>query len=166
MKGGQLRPDGLDGVLLLNGPVHQFSDPDLLRSALESLGELGYSRFTVDSSTCQSETDMYRELGRELSFPDYFGNNLNALNDVMDEVASRERAVPRSARGTVLVLWGFEPFAQRMPDEAHALLDIFAVAARRGLLFNHPMLCLIEAPEERSWEPVGGTPVMHQDRLP
>lgn len=87
-----------------------------------------------------------------------YGRNLDALNDVMADVAMYERGSDPSATGTALLLANFDAFGQRDEATAHALLDIFAVQARMAMVVGHPMLCVVES---REWhEGVGSTPVM------
>jgi hypothetical protein len=55
----------------------------------------------------------------------------------------------------------YDVFAAREPDNAQALLDIWAGQARRGLLFGYQMLCLIQSDDPRlAFQPVGACPVM------
>ena len=40
-------------------------------------------QYFIDFTNLLSEQDVYKKLGEELNFPEYFGNNLDALWDVI-----------------------------------------------------------------------------------
>lgn len=40
---------------------------------------------TLDGSRIHSREDFYHSLGEQLELPDYFGDNLDALHDVLEE---------------------------------------------------------------------------------
>jgi hypothetical protein len=148
----------LDWQLLQNSSVHRYrSDAEMERTAT-GLGRLGYAMHRLDAGSWRHEDEMHSALAAELHFPSYYGRNLDALNDVLSDVAEYRYGSDPETTGTVLVLSGYEPFAQRAPRLAHTLLNIFAVNARLGLLVGHPMLCLVGAATD--FPDVGATHVI------
>jgi hypothetical protein len=104
---------------------------------------------------------MHGDLGRVLRFPDYYGENLNAFNDCMRNVAARQYGFPENATGLVLVLTGFDEFAREFPDQAHGLLDVFAVRSRGAMLAGEQLICFVQSDDPRfSLAPVGATPLL------
>lgn len=155
-----------DLLLLLNSHVHQTDSRAVLDEVAGLLAGLGYQLIDLDASSWRSETSMHDSLASALQFPDYYGRNLDALNDVMRGVALFEHGSDAASTGTALLLRGFENFASRFERTAHILLDIVASQARVGLLVDHPMLCVVEASDDRWFDPVGGGAVMHMHRVP
>lgn len=149
----------VDWMMLQNGNVHRCNNAQTLRAALEALQSLGYKSFSADAGSWEDAAAMHESLAVTLDFPDYYGRNLAALDDVLQDVAAFDRASDESSAGTVLGLFGFQHFADREPDVAHALMDTWANEARMALVLDHPMIMLVEA--EGALPPrVGGTPVM------
>jgi hypothetical protein len=149
----------LDWMLLQNGNVHHCAAPEILRSALDTLEGLGYKSFSADAGTWPNADTMHDSLAATLDFPDYYGHNLAALDDVLQDVAAFERASDEASQGTVLGLFGFPQFLAREPEVAHALLDIWANEARMALVLDHPMLLLVVGSGPFPTR-IGGTPVM------
>jgi hypothetical protein len=85
---------------------------------------------------------MHRDIARTLDFPDYYGRNLDALNDCLGDVACGAYGVRPNVTGLVLVLQSYDQFAARSADTAHELLGIFATQARRGPTRQPHEICL------------------------
>lgn len=97
---------------------------------------------------------MHRNVAAALSFPDYYGMNLDALNDCLSDVE-----IPADG-GLAIILLRFNVFASQHRDEAQSILDIFADNARRFLLFGRRLLVLAQSDDPRiSFEPVGAMSV-------
>ena len=104
---------------------------------------------------------MHERLAAALTFPDYYGHNMDALNDCLGDVARYDYGSDREAAGLVLVLHGYDAFAQKKGRDAEALTDVFATVARQGLLFGHRMLCVLRVDDARfTLPPTGATPVL------
>ena len=74
----------------------------------------------VEASEWRAEADLHRDLATALDFPDYYGRNLDALNDCMrDDVASYEYGSSQQETGLVLVLLRYDALAARCPRAAH-----------------------------------------------
>ena len=51
----------------------------------EAVGELGFAWFSVDLSRARNVPGFIKALQRDLRFPDWFGGNLDALNDCLSD---------------------------------------------------------------------------------
>ncbi len=132
----------------------------MLTSTLEWLSSEGYRVIVIDAVTWSTTDDALDALAGALGFPDYFGQNLSALNDCLRDVAAFQYGSDENSTGTALALTHFEGFAARQPDIAHALLDVFARRARTGLLIGHRMLCLVQSDDPHlSFDVVGAEAV-------
>lgn len=150
-----------DVLLLLNSHVHQTESVLLVDEVADLLAGLGYQLIEFDASSWTAEQSMHDSLATALQFPDYNGKNLDALNDAMRGVALFEHGSDPASTGTALVLRNFESFASRFERSAQILLDIIASQARVALLVDHPILCVVQASEDRWFDPVGGLAVTH-----
>src|SRR5687767_9078982 len=94
----------LDLSLLKNGSVHLYYRPSVLEEDVEWLRAHGYRLDSFDCSKWGTEEVMHEEFANRLEFPDYYGKNLDALNDCLSEVF-----VPESG-GRVLVFHRYDAF--------------------------------------------------------
>ena len=156
---------GMDWYLLRGGAVHLYWQMSVLDEAVGWLRDHGYQIVELDAQGWMIEVDMNEDLADAFGFralyPNYRGRSLDALNDFLGDVAMYDYGARPDATGTVLVLLHFDAFAHRQQRAAWALLDIWANAARTGMLVGHRMLCLLQSDDpEIGFDPVGATPVM------
>jgi hypothetical protein len=150
----------VDWRLLQNGFVHLFWDESVLASTIDWLSSESYRVVVLDASCWSTTEDALDALASALRFPDYFGRNLDAFRDCLEDVASFQYGSDDNSAGTTVALSHFDGFATRQPDVAHALLDIFAGCARTGLLIGHRMLCLVQSDDAQlSFDGVGAMAV-------
>ncbi|WP_158257328.1 barstar family protein [Kineococcus xinjiangensis] len=135
---------GFDFELALAGPVVLFHRAALLYRARQLLVEAGYDLITVDASRWDNESVAHQELASALHFPDYYGANLDALNDCLSDLASYNGMTSPAAAGFVLVVKHLEVLVQRMERFAYGLLSAYAQQARGAALIGHRMLCLAQ----------------------
>jgi hypothetical protein len=154
---------GRDFHLIKNGPVTLYRRREILDETTAWLAADGYQIVPLEAGAWTTQADFHRDVRTALDFPGYYGDNLDAFNDCLREVAMYEYGASRTATGTVLVLTGYDAFARREPRVAAVILDLFAKAARWGMLFGHRMLCLVQSDDpDISFDPVGATPVTEQ----
>lgn len=150
--------------LLMNTPVTLYWRQEVLGRALTWLLDHGYQVVEWDTSAWPAETDMLRGVGEALHFPDYYGRNLDALNDCMRDVVTGAYGWDPDSTGLVLVLRRYDAFTVLHPQRAQALLDIFADHSRSAALFGRRLIVLVQSDDPRiRYEPVGATPVMWND---
>ena len=93
---------------------------------------------------------MYDDLAERFHFPDYFGRNLDALNDCMGDVVWDD-----DATGLVIVLTAFDAFATVDRRTAQIMLDIFAGQARHAILNGNRIICLVQSNDPQlTFEPL------------
>jgi len=85
---------------------------------------------------------MDEHVASALEFPGYYGGNLDALNDCLADVAMRNNGSDSRGSGLAVAISGYDSYAFREERDSAAVADIFATAARRGLLFGRRMLLL------------------------
>ena len=136
----------------------------ILDEATEWLREHGYQIIRLDASRWTADSDMHRDVAQALDFPDYYGHNLDALNDCMRDVVDHDYGWSPDATGLVLVFDRYDVYAAHSPRAAHVVLDILADRSRSALLFGHRMMVLVQSDDAQiRFEPVGATPVWWND---
>ena len=158
----------LDFRLALTSAVTLFWRPALMDEATDWLRQQGYTIAAFDATTWASDSDLHRDIAAALDFPDYYGKNLDALNDCLRDVVDYEYGTTRQAAGLALTFSAYDTFASRHPGTAQIVLDIVADQARCAMLTGHRMLCLVQCESpDMTFDPVGATPVArnHAERL-
>jgi len=147
----------VDFRLVQTSFIAMFWRPALLEDTLGQLRSLDYRVIEFDAGAWSSDAEMYGDIASQLGFPDYFGRNLDALNDCMSDVASGSYGWSVGTdTGLVIVLREFDAFAAGNRRIAQRLLEIIAVQARYAMLFGHRIICLVQSNDPRSdFEPVG-----------
>jgi len=151
--------DADDLRLVSNTFVTMFWRTSLLDDTVDRLRSRRYDVVEFDAGSWASRADMYDDLAERFDFPDYFGRNLNALNDCMGDIGWDD-----DATGLVIVLRSFDAFAAVDRGTAQSMLDIFARQARRAILFGNRIICLVQSNDPQlSFETVGAMPVLWND---
>src|SRR6266542_3526535 len=109
--------------LLRLSPLTRFADPMMMAEEVHALEADGYRCVRLDCSAWAGEPDFHIAVAAALSFPDYYGHNLDAFNDCIKSL----KVVGH--RGLVLVFTHWEGFARVAGDRAWHVLDIIACAS-------------------------------------
>ncbi|MFF0107986.1 barstar family protein [Streptomyces hirsutus] len=72
---------------MINTFVTLFWRKRLLTQAAQRLEGRGFRVIRLDAVQWNTERDMHRAIAATLHFPDYYGHNLDALNDCLGDVA-------------------------------------------------------------------------------
>jgi RNAse (barnase) inhibitor barstar len=154
----------VDYRLVANGFVSMFWAQHVLDKTLEWLSVRGYQLVILQAGEWRQTRELHQDFAEALDFPDYYGMNLDALNDCLRDVALGDYGLDQSATGFVLVLRRFDSSASAEPRVAQAVLDIFADRARNAALFGQRMLCLVQSDDpDLRFTPVGATEVNWND---
>ena len=89
----------------------------------------GWDFAYVDGLTAQTKPEFLAQIGAALHFPEWYGQNFDALADCLGDVAGGE--------GTVLLWDGWGPLARAEPQAFSVALSVFGtrVHAERGSRF-------------------------------
>jgi Barstar (barnase inhibitor) len=151
--------------LLAESAVTLFWRPELLHQTVAALRAHGYQIVSVDASSWTADDRMHAAIADALAFPDYYGRNLDALNDCLRDVIDGEYGWARDGAGLVLVFTGYHVFAAHRPRSAQLVLDIIASRARGALLLGRRLICLVQSDDPAiEFDPVGAQPVAWNDR--
>lgn len=141
----EVQTQGFDWQLLQNGFVHRYKDRFSLDTACGHLSDLDYVVHSFDAASWHNVPDMHTDFAATMSFPGYYGRNLDALNDVLSDVGRYSYGSDADSAGTVLAIADYDSFLKLDRRTALVVLDIFASQARLAALYGHAMLCLIES---------------------
>ena len=141
----------LDWAILQNGWSSLYCKKDILERDLAWFKSAEFKIIEVDCSDWDNPGSMHKSLKRELSFPDYYGENIDALNDSLSEIEI-------SGEGLVVVLRHFDVAAEEIRQK---IADIFANNSRRHILFGRKLILLIQvSSRDFSLTMVGSCPVL------
>ena len=144
----------LDFRILQSGWSCLYRQLHTLNSHLEWFDEYGFEVIEFDCAKWVDETSAHEEFKVRLDFPNYYGMNLNALNDCLSEIEINDN-------GMVVVFRHFDHVDKIL---AHHLLDIFADNSRLHMLFGKKLLVLAQADSpDYSIDVVGACPVIQWD---
>jgi len=172
-KADEVNDEQLDWIILRDGGVCLYWQQEILADELNWLKSNGYRIVSFDAagwhsaSEWDSERRMHESLKAHLSFPDYYGMNLNALDECMLD----DLVVPDSG-GLAVVLNHFDrffkPVSSGASDEkstAEVLLSIFAKAVQYHMLLGRRLLILVQSDNPTiQFGRLGGVPALWNHR--
>jgi len=147
----------LDWLILRDSPFVLYLDRSKLGEVCDWFLRHSYQLVTFNCTNWQSESDFHDDISASLKFPDYYGRNLDALNECM----CSDLDIPQES-GLLLVFHHFNVFKKHFPETSYHLLDILAEASRRYLLYGQRLITFIQSDDQKIvFEPVGACHVLH-----
>ncbi|MHC0432545.1 barstar family protein [Streptomyces sp. O3] len=147
---------------MVNTFVTLFWRKRLLTQATERLEGRGFRVIRLEAGQWNTERDMHRAMAAALDFPDYYGHNLDALNDCLGDVAcyGGYDDAPEDA-GLVLAFTDYDRFVTTCPRAAQIVLDVIAKRARQAAVLHRRLIGLVQSNDPQiRFEPIGAMPVM------
>jgi RNAse (barnase) inhibitor barstar len=156
-KADELHDEQLDWTILRDGGVCLYWRQEILTDELNWLKSNEYKIISFEAAEWQSASEweserrMHESLKAQLSFPDYYGKNLDALDECMLD----DLVVPDSG-GLALVLNHYDRFSNPVDlpasgerRTAEVVLSIFAKAVRYHMLFGRRLLILVQSDDPK-----------------
>ncbi len=144
----------IDWKIFQNGWASLYWRQEVLNKDLDWFRKEGFEVTTFDCSSWSQIEKIHEALKKQLHFPEYYGENLSALNDCLWDLRVNDS-------GIVIV---FEHFQFVEKKYANQLLDIFANNSRKQILFGKKLLVLIQVENPNyQTEPIGACPVLWND---
>lgn len=158
------RTHPLDYRLAVGGSVRLFWSEDVLHRTVAWLAEHDYRVVEFDASRWRDDQDMHTDLALALNFPDYYGRNLDALNDCLGDVAVADYGLSKEDAGLALVIRRIDLFLQRQPAVGHHLIEALVGVGHDAALFGHRILCLAQSDDpDLTIPPIGARTVQWND---
>ena len=137
----------LDYVAVRDGGVLLYRKLNYIEEDIQWLRERNYRIYEFDCAAWTSEMALHENLRSALSFPDYYGNNFDALDEVITEVD-----VPESG-GIALALPNYDAFANATNtasagtrvNPAEIVLSILSGASHEHLLTGKRFLTMVQS---------------------
>ncbi|TXH77641.1 MAG: hypothetical protein E6Q88_00770 [Lysobacteraceae bacterium] len=117
-----------------------FVDVRDREALIEAGGTLKFSVLPVDLRGCDHAQTALLSIAEVLRFPDWFGENLDALSDCLNDLSW----LP--AEGYVMVLEHAEDWRAREPDTFDAAVEIFNETAARWAEMRVPFWAFVPLP--------------------
>jgi RNAse (barnase) inhibitor barstar len=133
--------DDADWDLWQNSPIAGVEESRVLDNYIVRLQSKDYRVEQFDCSSWSDEAAMHSDFKERLAFPDYYGGNLDALNDSIAGITIEPRL------GLVVVLRHFTSitsnpgFREKTP---RVVLEILARTSRRYLLFGQRFMAIAQ----------------------
>lgn len=142
--------DRLDWAILQNGWSTLYCKEDVLEKDLNWFRTSDFKIIEINCSGWTNSRLIHESLSKELSFPDHYGNNLDALNDCLADIE-----IP--CEGLIVVLRNFDIVQKEIGQN---IADIFANNSRRHMLFGQKLILLLHV-KIRAFKMsnVGGCPI-------
>jgi hypothetical protein len=139
--------NALDYVIIRDGGITIYRNLGYLEEDVQWLQDRRYRIHRVDCANWVSENAMHESLQGALSFPDYYGKNFDALNDVVPDLE-----VPDDG-GVALVLTSYDLYANGPGtslagsgvNQGEIVLDILSRASHTFLLTGKRFLTMIQS---------------------
>lgn len=146
-KADEQNDDSLDWIILRDGSIALYKRNEFLEEDLQWLQAKGYLVISFDCTGWHSDRQMHNSLKDALSFPSYYGRNLDALNECMAD----DLIVPDDG-GLAIVLRRYDSFFNGFgaahgaeKGEAEIVLSIFASASRCHMLSGRRLITLVQS---------------------
>lgn len=145
--------------LMQNGPVTKYWRREALDEDVDALEGWGFTIRRLDCASWTNDNKMHQALREVFELPDYYGANLDALDDCLQDADVVD--VPE-AGGLAVVLDNFSGSEERNEQ----LLRLLADTSRWWLLFGRLVVVLLRTDDARYEGPrdLGVTPARWNDR--
>jgi barstar (barnase inhibitor) len=136
----------LDWQILRDGGIQLYWRREYLVEETRWLAEHDYDLYEFACETWLSPDAMFSDFGRVLRLPDWWGRNLDSLDECIADL-------PLSgSRGAAMILANFDTYAAGSGSalmhsdrtEAEVILDIIARASRFHLLNGNRLIALVQ----------------------
>lgn len=131
-------PARLDEEILRDGAIVMYHNPDLLAEDVKDLDSFNYKVIDINVSDWSSST-LHSNLEHSFGFPDYYGKNLNAFSDCLNDMYDKKYS------GLVIVFRFFDNLYEHDKSESHGLLNIIANISRQWMISGQRLICLIQS---------------------
>lgn len=117
----------LVGLLAGDDPqvVQRWHSARSVAEIAHTVAQAGWTFAHLDGARARTRLEVLDALGQVLDFPDWYGHNLDALSDLLDDALSAGEADGPAPTGVLLVWDDWQALATRDPRTFGALLEIF-----------------------------------------
>jgi hypothetical protein len=132
-----------DFALARGGGVSIYLSDEVLTASMGELSALGYAAAGLAAGGWSEVRLLHEDFASTLGFPDYYGHNMNALADCLQDLACGDYGWDTSRTGLAVTVSGFGPFFRQDEGFAHGLVDLLSATSGEAMLFGHRLLWLL-----------------------
>lgn len=127
-----------DKEILGDGPICMYHDNEVLN---EDFAWFSGNNFEVFNMNCQTWTknNFHEKIKEALFFPDYYGENLNAFDDCLNDMFDTKY------RGLVLIFRNFDNLVELHRPSSEGILDSITRTSRTWLIEGQRLICLLQS---------------------
>ena len=129
-----------DIEILKDGPICKYYKNSILDEDASWFIDNRFDVYDMDVRNWNLK-NYHKHLQNNLNFPDYYGENLDAFSDCLEDMFN-----PRY-KGVILVFRNYDEFYNRMRKPEIGILDIIASESRIWLLNGQKLIGLIQSNE-------------------
>ena len=97
----------------------------------ENISDAHYYIAVIDGFDCRTLKSFLKEIGRAFNFPPYYGQNLNALNDCLNDLEWLDKP------NYILIIKNSKEFLRKDPEEMWShIFHFWKECLSNGLLFH------------------------------
>ncbi len=123
--------------MLHTGPIALYCSNEVLEDDINKLIAEAFDVRRLDASKWRVESNAHDDLKRVLQLPAYYGGNLDALDDCMQDLVIPDEG------GMAIVLAEYDDFARRDERLARGILDVLARGSRLLQVFGKTLVALV-----------------------
>ncbi|SRR5690606_19355865 len=143
-------PTRLDEEILRDGAISMYHNLKILEEDIKNLSNYNYRIIDIDVSNWTLET-LHPNLKEILDFPDYYGENLNAFADCLNDMYNKRFS------GVIIVFRHFDNLVGNDKSECEGLLDVIASISRQWLISDQRLISLVQSDDpDIFFEKIGG----------
>lgn len=131
------RQSGVWKKMMMNGSMSLYGQRSILEKDVEKIEAEGFEVFQFDCAAWDNEA-FHTDVAKKLSFPAYYGRNINAFNDCLSELEPVNT-------GILLVLCNYELFLTNYPELAIDLLEVIQINSWRFLLEEKGLMGFVQS---------------------
>lgn len=105
---------------------------------LQAAEATGFRIYRVDLKRAQDKAQMLTTIAAAMEFPDWFGNNFDALADCLTDLAGED------VRGYLVLLENCDQLRSHASDDFAVALELFDAAAAEWRELSIPFWCLVD----------------------
>ena len=124
--------------ILRDGSICKFFKSAVLNEEIEWFNENHFEVVEMDARNWNGK-NIHKNLKEALNFPDYYGENLDAFDDCIDDKYNERY------KGLVLAFRHYDNFIEEDKEFGEAILDILACKSREWLVFGRKLIVLLQS---------------------
>lgn len=130
--------ESIDWLTLRNGPITKYFSEEILEKDTIKFEKIGYQIIEVSTMEWTKE-NVHSKIQQAFSFPDYYGQNMNAFKDCLDDKFNKKY------KGLLIVFKNFDSFYYQNKEFCELFLGIIIKVAWAWLLAEQKLILFVQS---------------------